>query len=306
MFRYFLSLFLAVGVIWSCSESDLMTPKDAFLDKVDPGTYEVEINGTLNDYSLATYAVSDPMGSQINGTRNAVNSISISMPGQLQKGIFSQLDGVTIAIMTPQGILSNIGPSGELPLVLEITDVKNNKGLVSGNFYGQVYNLDTEEILELTNGLFKEIEFDPITSDNRILQAEFNGTLFDFSTGAQASGATTAAIISGYSSDQIKTLSIMVPGGISEGTFTEEDGVVLSVILDTSGSPDDVYTNFNAASNTFLPVTLKITQIILGDDAAPGRVKGVFSGTIAKFSGGNPQEEIEVTEGKIDVPIVID
>lgn len=306
MFRYFLFLFLAAGIVSSCSDSDLITPKDAFLDKVDPGTYEVEINGTLNDYSIATYAVSDPMGSQVNGSRSAVNSISISLPGQLQKGIFSQMDGVVIAIMTPQGILSNMGPLGELPTVLEITDVKNNKGLVSGNFYGQVYNQETEEILELTNGLFKEIEFDPVSSDNRVLKAEFNGTLFDFSTGAQAAGATTAAVISGFSSDQIKTLSISVPGGISEGTFTEGDEVVLAVILDTSGSPDDVYTNYNASTNTFLPVTLKITQIIQGEETTPGRVKGTFSGTIAKFSGGNPQEEIEVTEGKIDVPIVID
>lgn len=69
--------------------------------------------------------------------------------------------------------------------------------------------------------------------------------------------------------------------------------------METSGNPNDVYSNYDAATETFLPFTLIITEITEGVN---GRVKGTFTGSIKKFVGGT-DEEIEITEGEIDVPV---
>src|SRR5690606_21691660 len=92
---------------------------------------------------------------------------------------------------------------------------------------------------------------------------------------------------------------ITVPGGLEVGTLTEVDEVMINVSMATSENPNDVYTNYDAENETFLPFTLVITEITEGEDA---RVKGTFTGTIKKFIGGTG-EEIEITQGEIDVPV---
>ncbi len=177
--------------------------------------------------------------------------------------------------------------------------------VVTGIFSGTVYNTASEDTVQLTNGRFVEIPFILEEGGDGILKANFgNGTetvLLDFSSNAHATGMTTSAVISGENVDQIQTLSISVPDGIEPGTYTEEDEVTIQVNLGTSENPSDVYTNYDAANDVYLPFNLVITEITAD---VGGNVIGTFNGTIQKFAGGN-DEQIEITDGEINVPILI-
>ncbi len=303
MNKLFLLSFLLFGFLWSCSDSELLTPGDEFQTTIESGTYTFELNGVFTDLSDLTIATTSAENSQIRGANTANHSIVITIPQALSVGTFSQADGSTVIInMGAAGVFTNVGADNTLlPLNLAITTVNNSAGLVSGIFSGTVYNATTEETQVISNGQFFEIQFEPEVQNDRILKANFNNQLFDFSTNANAMGIQTAAVIQGINVDQIQTLSITVPGGISVGTFTEENQVVYQVNLGTSGNPNDVYTNYNATTDTYLPVSLVITSITTGDNA---RVKGTFTGTITKFTNGVPGEEIEVSLGEINVPVV--
>lgn len=303
MNKYFLLAFLFVGFLWSCSDSELITPGDEFLNVTNPGTYSVDIDGVHTDFSYTTQATSSSDGSSINGTSIAGEDISIQLPGNLSTGVFAEANGARITInLGADGIFTNLDAAGELlPLSVSVMEVNNNIGYVTGTFTGTVFNAATGVTKSLTNGQFYQIEFEPTASIDRVLKAEFNGTMLNFSTDANATGIATAAVISGFNSDNIQNLSITIPGGISEATYSEENNVVISVQLGTSNNPSDIYTNYNAATGEYLPFTLTITEIT-GD--VDGRVKGTFSGSITKFINGVPTGGmIEITNGEINVPI---
>lgn len=303
MNKYFLLSFLLLGFFWSCSDSELITPGDEFQPPSELGTYTVDINGIFTEFSDVTSATSSAENSQIRGENMMNQSSVITIQEELSVGVFTEEQGATIIInLGAAGVFTNVDVNNELlPFEVTITSVNNVVGLVSGTFTGTVYSAASGETRTLTNGKFVQIQFMPTPPSNSILKANFNDTLFDFSTNAHATGVQTAAIIKGVNTDQIQTLSITVPGGISVGTFTEEDEVVYQVNLGTSGNPSDVYTNYNAATDTYLPITLNITAITTGDNA---RVLGNFSGTITKFVNGEPTEEVIVTEGQINVPVL--
>ncbi len=299
MNKSFLFSFLLLGFLWSCSDSELITPGDEFQTVIESGTYTFELNGVFTDLSDATIATTSAENSQIRGANTASHSIVISISEALSVGTFSHSDGATVIINLGQaGVFTNVSAQNELlPLNLSITTVNNSAGLVSGIFSGTVYNAISEETRVITNGQFFEIQFEPEVQNDRILKANFNNQLFDFSTNANAMGIQTAAVIQGINVDQIQTLSITIPGGISVGSFTEANEVVYQVNLGTSENPSDVYTNYNSSTDTYLPVTLNITAV------TAQRVIGTFSGTITKFTGGVPGEEITITNGQINVPI---
>lgn len=299
MNKYLLLPLLLLGLVWSCSDSELITPGDEFQNTTDPGTYTFELNGVFMDYSVGTTATSAADGSQIRGGNGAGQTIVLSIPQSLEVGAFSQADGATVIVsMGAEGVFTNVDANNELlPLTVNIMAVNSSAGLVTGNFTGTVYNPVSEETRVITNGMFFEIQFEPEVANNRILKANFNDQLFDFSTNAVAQGVQTAAVIHGVNTDQIQTLSITVPGGIAVGTLTEADQVVYQVNLGTSDNPNDVYSNYDATTDTYLPVSLNITVI------TTERVIGSFSGTITKFTNGVPGEEITITDGQINVPI---
>ena len=299
MNKYLLLPLLLLGLVWSCSDSELITPGDEFQNTTDPGTYTFELNGVFMDYSVGTTATSAADGSQIRGGNGAGQTIVLSIPQSLEVGAFSQADGATVIVsMGAEGVFTNVDANNELlPLSVNIIAVNSSAGLVTGNFTGTVYNPVSEETRVITNGMFFEIQFEPEVVNNRILKANFNDQLFDFSTNAVAQGVQTAAVIHGVNTDQIQTLSITVPGGIAVGTLTEADQVVYQVNLGTSDNPNDVYSNYDATTDTYLPVSLNITVI------TTERVIGSFSGTITKFTNGVPGEEITITDGQINVPI---
>lgn len=299
MNKYLLLPLLLLGLVWSCSDSELITPGDEFQNTTDPGTYTFELNGVFMDYSVGTTATSAADGSQIRGGNGAGQTIVLSIPQSLEVGAFSQADGATVIVsMGADGVFTNVDANNELlPLTVNVMAVNSSAGLVTGNFTGTVYNPVSEETRVITNGMFFEIQFEPEVANNRILKANFNDQLFDFSTNAVAQGVQTAAVIHGVNTDQIQTLSITVPGGIAVGTLTEADQVVYQVNLGTSDNPNDVYSNYDATTDTYLPVSLNITVI------TTERVIGSFSGTITKFTNGVPAEEITITDGQINVPI---
>ncbi len=299
MNKYLLLPFLLLGLLWSCSDSELITPGDEFQNTTDPGTYTFELNGVFMDHSVGTTATSSADGSQIRGGNGAGQTIVLSIPQALEVGTFSQTDGATVIVsLGAEGVFTNVDANNELlPLTINIAVVNSSAGLVTGSFSGTVYNPVSQETRVITNGIFFEIQFEPSVDNDRILKANFNDQLFDFSTNAVAQGIQTAAVIKGINIDQIQTLSITVPGGIAVGSFTEADQVVYQVNLGTSGNPNDVYSNYDATTDTYLPVTLNITAI------TTERVIGSFSGTITKFTNGVPGEEITISEGQINVPI---
>ena len=251
------------------------------------------------DYSSITSATSTASESQIRGG-NGSQSIVITIAQALEVGTISQADGATVIIsLGAEGVFTNVDANNELlPLNISITAVNTAAGLVSGNFSGTVYNAAADETRVITNGEFFEIEFESEAQNDRVLKANFNDQLFDFSTNAMAQGIQTAAVIQGVNVDQIQTLSITIPGGIAVGSFTEANQVVYQVNLGTSENPNDVYSNYDATTDTYLPVTLNITGI------TAERVIGSFTGTITKFTNGVPGEEIIVTSGQINVPIM--
>lgn len=306
MTKYFLFAFLTFGLLWSCTDGELQTPGDEFMAGNEDGSYSVEMNGVFKNFSKVTQATSSSGGSDISGTSSAGGSISITLPQVLATGNYTELNGAMVTIMTQEGVFTNMGIDGApLSFNLSITSVNNSQGFVSGIFSGSVMNLTTDEIVNLTNGKFVKIQFTPVVNIDRVLEAKFNDELFDFSTNAYAQGITTGAVISGENTNQVQTLSLMIPGGIGVATFTEEDLVEIKVNLGTTNNPSDFYSNYDPVSDTYLPVVLTITSIDLGEGDTAGRVKGTFSGTITKFTNGVPGEEIIVTEGKINVPIEI-
>lgn len=303
MNKYLLLAYLFLGFAWSCSDSDLQTPGNEFLDHFGDGSYVVEVNGLLNNFSKVTSAENHSTMSSINGANANGSSISISLPSNLTVGTYNEMDGAKIIIFSTEGYFSNLSDNGTHPFELKITSVNNSAGYVSGTFSGTVQNSLTGELRTLTNGKFVKIQFPPNPSANRILKAQFNDVEIDFSTNAQAQGVTTAAVISGQNTNSIQTLNITIPNGIAVGTFTEENQVILRVNLETTANPSDMYSNYDTATDTYLPLSLTITSIDLGENGE-GTVKGYFSGEITKFINGNPGEIIEVTSGEIKVPIL--
>lgn len=308
MRKYILLLFLMSGLIWSCSDSELVTPGDEFQIPLAPGTFSVEIDSELTDFSETTSVMSNDVSTQIGGANENGQSINFSIASPLAEGNYNQGTGVIASLNLggEDGPYLNIDDQGQfLPFKITITDLNMVDMVVSGTFSGTVYNMNAEETLELTNGQFVELPFTMEAGGDGILRANFsNGTdtvLLDFSSNAQATGMMTSAVISGENVDQVQTLSISVPDGIEVGTYTETDEVVIEVNLGTSDNPSDVYTNYDAANDVYLPFNLVITEITSDVD---GHVIGTFSGTIQKFGSGN-DEQIDITDGEINVPIVV-
>jgi len=296
------------GLIWSCSDSELVTPGDEFDIPLAPGTFSVEIDGVLTDFSETTSVLSNDSSTQISGANENGQSINISLSSSISEGSYNQGTGTVVSLIMggTNGTYMNINAEGQLlPFNLTITELDMFNMVVTGIFSGTVYNTASEETVQLTNGRFVEIPFILEEGGDGILKANFgNGTetvLLDFSSNAHATGMTTSAVISGENVDQIQTLSISVPDGIEPGTYTEEDEVTIQVNLGTSENPSDVYTNYDAANDVYLPFNLVITEITAD---VGGNVIGTFNGTIQKFAGGN-DEQIEITDGEINVPILI-
>lgn len=304
MIKYILLPFIALGLMLSCSDSELITPGDEYMPQDNTeGTYSVLVDGSFRNFSNQTEAINNPTGSFINGNSQNFDIISISLPQSLNVGTYTHADGAMITLGLGSDIYTNMDDNGLLPFMLKITAVNNSEGKVSGSFSGKVYNMLTGELRELTEGVFIKIQFEGSTSSDRILKASFNGQEVDFSTNSKAEGIVTAAVISGENTLQNQTLMIEIPGGISIGNFTEEDEVIFRVNMNSSGNPSDFYSNYNPVTDTYLPVELIITSIGDGDGA---KVTGAFEGTIAKFSStGVPTDEITVSSGIIKVPIVI-
>ena len=305
MNKYFLFALLTLGFLWSCSDAELQTPGDEYISGNQDGSYVVDIDGVFKDFSKTTSANSSSSQSEINGNNTANGSISITLPQTLSVGNYTELDGAMISINTPNGTYTNMGPDGLLSFNLSITAVNNNSGRVSGVFSGMVMDLVSGETHSLSNGKFIKIHFQPNANADRVLEAKFNDVEFDFSTNANAQGLATSALISGENVNQIQTLEISIPNGIAEATFTEENMVKFQVNLGTTSNSSDMYSNYDPVTDTYLPVTLTITSIVLGDSNLGGRVKGTFSGTITKFINGVSGDDVIVTEGKIDVPIEV-
>lgn len=305
MNKYFLFAFALFGLLLSCNDSELFTPGDEFLGGgVTAGTYQVELNGNLWKFDDFTEAYSDAFQSAVNGTNDDGNTISITKIGELSVGTYNETEGTMVVLMMNNGIYSNIDGTGELlPFELRITSINQSQGHVSGRFSGTVSNFTTGETITLTNGIFVNIEFEPEFSSSAKLKGDFNEIEKDFSINARAEGITTAAMIVGENQDQLQTLSITIPGGLSEAIFTEEDEVKIQVNLGTTTNPSDVYTNYDASTDTYLPVNVNIVNVELGGENTVGTVIGTFSGTIAKFVNGNIVDEVEITNGEIDVPI---
>ena len=170
MNKYLLLPLLLLGLVWSCSDSELITPGDEFQNTTDPGTYTFELNGVFMDYSVGTTATSAADGSQIRGGNGAGQTIVLSIPQSLEVGAFSQADGATVIVsMGAEGVFTNVDANNELlPLTVNIMAVNSSAGLVTGNFTGTVYNPVSEETRVITNGMFFEIQFEPEVANNRI------------------------------------------------------------------------------------------------------------------------------------------
>ncbi|SMC72625.1 hypothetical protein [Moheibacter sediminis] len=301
MNKYCLLVLAIFGFLQSCSDSELITPGDEFQTPILPGTYTAELNGVFTDFSETTSVNSNDVATSINGANEEGQTISISFPATLAEATYTQATGAVIMLMMggDAGTFMNLGATGQiLPLRVRITELNMADRVVSGTFTGEVYNSLADETLTITNGQFKELPFTLVDGGDGILKAKFDNVLLDFSTDAVAAGNVTNATISGQNAE-MQNLIITVPEGLEVGTLTEADEVVVQVTLGTSGNPNDVYSNYDAATETFLPFTLVITEITEG---ANGRVKGTFIGTIKKFVGGT-DEEIEITDGEIDVPV---
>lgn len=299
MNKYCLFVLAIFGLLQSCSDSELITPGNEFQMPVESGAFIAELDGEKYDFSDFTSVDSNDLGTSINGENSEGQSISIALISTLEEGSFNQAGGTTIMItLGEEGIFTNLGVTGQiLPLTVRITDLDMADKEVTGTFSGDVYNFVTGETLTITNGHFKELKFTLVDGGDGILRAKFGNvtTPLNFNTDAVATETVDGATISGQS-DNMENLTITLPAGLELGTFTETNQVMIQVALRTSGNPDDVYSNYNAATGEFLPFTLVIT------DLTENRVKGTFTGTIKKFVGGTG-EEIEITEGEIDVPV---
>jgi len=310
MRRYFWLLFAITGFVWSCSDSELLTPGDEFQEPELPGTFRVKIDGTLTDFSETTSVSSNEVSTQINGANAEGQMISIMLSSPISETTYNEVSGSTITLVLggEDGNYMNISETGQfLPLIVKITDIDMLNMTVSGTFSGSVYNASAEVTLELTNGEFFELPLTVTEGGDAVLKATFGvdetqQTELDFSSNANATGTTTNAVISGDNVDEIQDLKITIPGGIEAGvTYTEVDEVEIRVNLGTSDNPSDVYTNYDAANDVYLPVSIVINEIT---QDVEGHVIGTFTGTIQKFGSEN-DEQIAITNGIIEVPILV-
>lgn len=286
--------------MYSCSDSELVTPGDEFFTALPAGTYQVEMDGELKDFSEVTAAYSNDALTKIDGESEEGRTIQLRFPEKLTEGTYNQGDGAFILMELGgvDGVFRNITPTGQLlPLTIQVTNINMVDKVVSGKFSGKVSNAEGDEF-DLTNGVFYEIPFEIYEGGDGILNAKFNGVFLDFSNNAMATGAVTSAIISGEN-DEMQTIKITVPGGLEVGTLTEVDELLFEVFISTTDNTNEMYTNYDAVNDEYLPVILNIIEI---EDT--GRVKGTFTGVIKKFSSG-VDEEINITEGVIDVPVSI-
>ncbi len=303
MKRYFGLVMVFLVIFQSCSDSELLTPGDEFLTPVLPGTYSAELDGTLYDFSTTVSAVSNDAATSIDGANEEGQTIKISFTQPLQEGTYNQGGGAMIMLTLggDLGNFANINSAGQLqPLIVHISELNMFDMVVTGTFSGEVMNITTGEEFEITNGIFNEIPFTMEEGGDGILKGKFDNVLLDFSTDAHATGQVTNALITGQN-DELQDLRIIVPGGLEVGTFTEEDEVIIEVSLGTTEDPNEFYTNYDEENDEYLPVSVTITEIT---QDVQGRVIGTFTGTIKKFTGG-VDEEIEVTQGEIDVPIIV-
>lgn len=299
MNRYFLLVIVFFGLVYSCSDSELITPGDEFVIPLEPGTFIADLNDETFDFSAVVSANSDEVATSINGVSKGGESISLTFQSPIIEGNFNQLEGATITIETQTGIYINIGETGELlPLSIKVTEVDMAAKTVTGTFTATVYSLVLDEKLEVTNGKFHEIPFTLSEESNSTLKALFDGAPLDFNTDAAAINDASLSTISGVS-NTMENLIISVPQELEIGTFTDVEGVIIQLKIGTSTDPNDVYTNYDAASSTTLPVSIVITELTEGTDA---RIKGRFIGKIKKFVGGTG-EEIDITDGEFDVPV---
>jgi len=301
MHKYYLFLLIIVGSLYSCSDSELLTPGDEFQSSLPAGTYQVEFDGGLRDFSEITSALSNDALTNIDGENEDGQTIRLRFASKLEVGSYNQSQGglVTIELGGLTGQFRNIDSLGQLlPLTIEVNEINMADKVVTGRFFGQVSNT-SGEIIELTNGVFHEIPFEIEEGGDGILNAKFNGIFLDFSNNAMAAGEVTTAVISGEN-DEMQTIRISVPGGLEVGTLTEVDQLKFEVFISTTDSPNEMYTNYDQVNDVYLPVILNITEIT----EETGRVIGNFTGVIKKFNS-NIDEEITITEGVIDVPISI-
>lgn len=303
MNRYCLLVLVFFGFLSSCSDSELLTPGDEFQTPILPGTYTAELDGVFYDFSETTSVASNDGSTSIDGANEEGQTIKISFPSTISEGTYTQNSGaiVMFTLGGDAGAFMNIGTNGQLlPFTIKITELDMAEMVVTGTFSGEVMNIASDEELTITNGQFKELPFTLQDGGDGILKAKFDDVLLDFSTDAIATGNVTNATISGENAE-LQNLKITVPDGLEIGTFTEADEVLIEVSLGTTEDPNEFYTNYDEENDTYLPVTLIITDIT---QDVEGRVIGTFTGTIKKFTGGTG-EEIEVTAGEIDVPIVV-
>lgn len=300
MNKYLLLLISFFGFMYSCSDSELLTQGEEFQFPVESGTYAVKLDGILYDFSESTTVNSTNSATDIDGANALGQSINIYFPTILSESAFNQNQGALVTIsLGAEGTFMNIDENGQLlPFSVRVTDLNMAQKEVSGTFSGQIMNIVNGEKRTVTDGVFKEILFTIEDGGDGILKAKFNNVDLDFSIDALAAGNVTNATISGKN-EQLQNLKITIPQGLQVGTFTEANQVVVEVILETSQNPSDTYTNFDAATNTYLPFSLVITEITSG---ANGRVKGTFTGTINQFNG-TASQEILITNGEIDVPV---
>lgn len=300
MNKYLLLLISFFGFIYSCSDSELLTQGEEFQFPVESGTYAVKLDGILYDFSESTTVNSTNSATDIDGANALGQSINIYFPTILSESAFNQNQGALVTIsLGAEGTFMNIDENGQLlPFSVRITDLNIAQKEVSGTFSGEIMNIVNGEKRTVTDGVFKEILFTIEDGGDGVLKAKFNNVDLDFSIDALATGNVTNATILGKN-EQLQNLKIKIPQGLQVGTFTEANQVVVEVILETSQNPSDTYTNFDAASNTYLPFSLVITEITSG---ANGRVKGTFTGTINQFNG-TASQEILITSGEIDVPV---
>src|SRR5690606_19886906 len=99
MRRYFWLLFAITGFVWSCSDSELLTPGDEFQEPELPGTFRVKIDGTLTDFSETTSVSSNEVSTQINGANAEGQMISIMLSSPISETTYNEVSGSTITLV---------------------------------------------------------------------------------------------------------------------------------------------------------------------------------------------------------------
>lgn len=290
--KFIFSLFVVAIAFQACSSSD-----DSG-DSAQPGTFQVDFNGQTYVADVVSATIIDDV-INVTGLRgsegeNVTLTVFGSTEGTYQLGVTSNQvevngaayiepnnDGTGVFVALTDGVTSQ----GQLI----ITEIDETNLTISGTFEFTATNQNTQEVMELTNGVFFQIPYnDGLVGNDNTFFAKVDGNEFveDSVNGARTTLAGSTTISISATKNNGHTIGLFFDGDVQPGTYDFGGFGGIPIAQYNLGTSE-----LNIGSGTFT---------ITSHDTANKRIVGTFEFTATPF-GGTGTTTYAITEGSFDV-----